>query len=406
MRSPETWTRTYASLIGAVALLAMGPAQAATPDPTRPSEGYTYFNRPGASFADHDRDLYACVGNAMSTLPHRGILPGSKQRADVTSYYPFEFATLASYQLRGRAEANVQNCMIVGGWRVMRLDDAQGETLWKADPAEIRRQLTDWAGAATPPGQEVRAFANDAARKGTVLLNMGVLQFPSVHDLATRSLDMAAVPIPRVPAVFRIGPKWRPPSLTPDRLGAAPADTAIVVMIMSGESDQKYDGIEFRRVPTTPYAIAFDEDGRPDQFLPDDKKSLRAGKGWMSVMAVPPGKWVFSTRAGVEMCLGAPAFEAKAGEVLYLGAFDYEADILAPDMSLDTPRSLLAAAPALAAGLKPASWVNGATWPCHPLFPFYSIAFKGFPDAPKAIPSSAPPIPPDQRPTYRLELAF
>ncbi|MES2341638.1 MAG: hypothetical protein V4597_08170 [Pseudomonadota bacterium] len=391
--------------LGACLVLSASPARAATRDPTRPSEGYTYFNRPGATPADHTRDLQTCVGTAMATLPHRGIPPGTKTRADIDSFYSGEFSILATYQARGRAETNLQNCMIVGGWRVMRLDEAQGRALWQADPAEIRRQLADWAGAAAPPGQEVRAFANDAARKGTVLLDLSVLAFPSIHDLATRSLDMGAVPIPRAPALFRTGnPKWRAPALTPDGLGAAPPDAAIVVMIVSGESGQKYDGIEFRRVPSNPYAIPFEEDGRPDQFFPDDKKSLPAGNGRMSVLALPPGKWVFSVRSGLEMCLGAPAFEARAGEVLYLGAFDFGAETLAPDMALDTARSLLALAPTLAARLKPAAWTNGATWPCHPLFPFYAITFKGFPNAPKAAPPPAPPIPPDQRATFRLEV--
>lgn len=395
----------FVGALSAGSLMAASPTRAANPDPTRPSEGYIYFNRSGATPADHTRDLQTCVGTAMATLPHRGIPPGTKTRADITSFYSGEFSTLATFQARGRAEANLQNCMIVGGWRVMRLDDAQGQALWRADPAEIRRQLDTWAGAPHPPGQEVRAFANDAARKGTVLLDLRVLDFPSIHDLATRSLDMGAVPIPRAPALFRTGnPKWRPPSLTPDRLGAAPPDAAIVVMIISGESGQKYDGIEFRRVPSTPYAIAFDEDGRPDQFFPDDKKSLPAGKGWMSVLAVPPGKWVLSLRSGLEMCLGAPAFEARAGEVLYLGAFDFGAETLAPDMALDPARSLLAPAPALADRLKPVSWVNGATWPCHPLFPFYAITFKGFAEAPKSAPPPTAPVPPDQRATFRLEV--
>ena len=67
---------------------------------------------------------------------------------------------------------------------------------------------------------------------------------------------------------------------------------------------------------------------------------------------------------GGSRCIGGPAFDVKPGDAVFAGSFDAAAaDYMAPAPSLDSVTPTLHDA-ALAARLKPATWLNGVKSPC------------------------------------------
>jgi hypothetical protein len=149
-----------------------GIATAAAPDLMSASEGYTYFNRPGASTAEYEADMRRCIGLTVNALPSGGI--SRKGGIDFRTQSPFGLGgnLMAILVVDAHVHANLQNCMVAANWRVMRLDPVAGAALWKAEPAGLREKLAPWIGAASPPGEELRSYANDAARRGTTIFKI------------------------------------------------------------------------------------------------------------------------------------------------------------------------------------------------------------------------------------------
>jgi hypothetical protein len=106
---------------------------------------------------------------------------------------------------------------------------------------------------------------------------------------------------------------------------------------------------------------------------------------WIAV-AAPPGHWRLEKLAlqgvgfEVNFCLGAPAFDVKAGEVIYAGTFDLNGSGVTPDLALDPARAWLGAASPFAAQVKPAAYVNGSRARCGGSS-IYDLEFKGAPYA-------------------------
>jgi len=179
------------------------------------------------------------------------------------------------------------------------------------------------------------------------------------------------------------GSKFLARSLDANKLDAAPADTATVVVSLKGDVRACNGCLGFQRVGPSDEVLAVEADGRPDLFYFDKRSTLEAGDEKVQVFALPPGKWRVSHRGSLEMCLGAPSFEAKAGQVLYLGRFDMTAEILSPDMDMGGVTSRLgAAAPGVVAKMQPATWTNGAVWSCRNWLGLYALVFKDFPFEP------------------------
>ena len=366
----------------AVGLAALLAAQAADPaakplNLSRATAGHTYYNRPGAELASHDRDLLSCIQLAGSVrsvdqqMGTGGLLGGA----------------IADAADKGVMAASLENCMVVHGWRVVRPDAVEGEALSKLPSADLRSKLAPWIGAARPRGVVVRAWRNEAAngsinhfalRPGHT--RRGQLSLLAIDSgLGRLAADGAAGPSRAgKPA---IDPKWKKGSLKPAELGGAPAGSGIVILTVKGMGMTRGNGFVFQRVSPDPNVRAASLDRAPDRF--------EAGGGALSgsrtlAFALPPGRWRIASEINglmeLNYCLGSPSFELKAGEVLYAGLLDLKSENLRPDLALEPVRGWLAGTPA-AAAVKPASYVNGSRGPCGPNS-IYALEFEGAPFEP------------------------
>jgi len=366
-------------------VLAMAVSAAAEPvDLTKATPGYTYFNRPGATRENYAADFGDCFSLAVSRIPGGKIEPSGKVSGDLNPIYTGIIpGLLANRQHQARTQNNLENCMVVRGWREMRVDDARGAQLWEGDRAALAQELDIWAGASAPPGEVVRSFSNDAARNGTVVSGVpNPLGQSGLHSLSMRAFDprgLKPLPAPKPFYYAGWGSKFLARPLDANKLEAVAPDTATVVLSLKGDVRTCIGCLGFQRAGPSDDVLAFDADGRPDLFYFDKRSTLEAGDEKVQVFALPPGKWRVSHRGNLEMCLGAPSFDVKAGQVLYLGRFDMTAEVLGPDMDMDSVKSRLANAPGIVARMQPATWTNGAAWPCHNWLGFYALEFKDSP---------------------------
>lgn len=344
-------------------------------DLTRSSAGYTYFNRAGADLAQHDAALRACLveGERMRQPDDNGAAgaaaAGGLLGALVVGM--IQGAVNGMQERRGVA-ANLENCMVVNGWRVVRLDEADGKTLDAMEPAALHDALADRVGAAAPQGQIVRVYDNDAVRGDTVVIGRA-------GDLDKVSLSAQALPpSDAAPASSRKGPQAprtaRPPrALKPEEVAIKPGD-ALVTVRLTGMAEQGGRTLIFTRQGPAPDIQPWENDGRPALFavaLPT--RGAARGDRTRAVtqtFAVPPGRWRLSAvNMGpyiTHFCLGASGFEARDGEAVYAGAFDLSGEQIRPDMTL---RDDLVAptSPAAVAGARhrAADWTYGDRQPCE-----------------------------------------
>jgi hypothetical protein len=104
-------------------------------------------------------------------------------------------------------------------------------------------------------------------------------------------------------------------------------------------------------------------------------------EGRFYAFSVQPGLWRLAAIHALSLCLGAPAFEIKPGEVLYAGSFDLSAEGIGPDLNLDEPRAYLAGH-VVAERLRPAIYRNGFTDRCTGTGSIYALEVPGAPFEP------------------------
>lgn len=353
----------------------------------RMTVGYSYFNKPFADTAMHNADLSACLADAANMRSFEeqlgpigvGILPELIGEARANS------AT------RGTVMAGVENCMVVHGWRVVHLSDAEGATLAALPAADLMARLSPWIGAEAPHGDVVRVWNNDAALAAvnhfslhashTNRGDLSLLALASVpNDALKANRAEVAAATPKHPEKIVLDPKWKKGKLKPEMLDAAPEGSAIIIVGVAGISLRQGNGFIFNRmgpdIDTNPSAI----DHGPDEIMAGAGAIGGSGLHLMA-FAVPPGRWrIYSMWGGgisLNLCLGAPSFEAKAGEVIYAGALNLKQEKLAPDQSLDAVRAWAGGAKAVER-VKPAIWTNGSQSKCAPNS-LYALEFDGAP---------------------------
>lgn len=380
----------FTTVIGGLCLglaLAGVAAQAAPLNLLKATPGYVYFNRVGATKAVYEAELADCLSIAVSTFRSGNLSRDGRFSAAINPIYSgIVPGLMADLQFQARGQTNLENCMVVMGWRVVRIDDSRGAALWHADAAAVGQQVEAWIGMANPPGEIVRVFSNDAAHRDNVTTGIPApFGQASLHSLAMRAFDpksLKSLPEPKPFHYAGWGSKILSRPLDAGKLDAVPDGMATVVLTIVGDVRKCNGCLGFQRVGPTEDVLASEADGQPDLFYFDKRSTFVSGNENLDVIALPPGKWRVTNRGNLEMCLGAPSFEVKAGEVLYLGRFDIIAETLAPDMAMDQVKARLAITPGLAAALRPATWTNGATWPCHTLFLIYAMEFEGHPFEP------------------------
>lgn len=382
--------KRIAAVVGLIALVAepaqaqfvtrtaVGPVVAGGEDRidlTRSTAGYTYFNRVGADLTQHDAAVNACLVEASRMRqPDDNGAAGAAAAGGLLGLLVvgvIQGAMNGMHERRGVA-ANVENCMVVNGWRVVRLDETEGKTLDALEQAELHTALAAHVGADQPTGQVVRIYDNDAVRGETVLIGRS-------GDLDKASLSLQALPPESAtPPAARKGPQAprtaRPPRALKAEDVAVTAGDALVTVRLTGIAEQGGRTLFFTRQGPTADIQPWEQDGRPALFavaLPT--RGAARGDRTRAVtqtFSVPPGRWRLSAvNVGqyiTHFCLGNSGFEARDGEAVYAGALDLSGEQLRPDMTVRD--DLLApASPAATAGLRhrAAEWSYGDREQCQ-----------------------------------------
>jgi hypothetical protein len=362
-------TKTTMWILTAAALaIAASPAVAA-PDAAlmnKASGGYVYFHRASVGMAAHDAAVDSCVHEASQTQePYVAPVIGG-----LLTQMAFASTRADKHRKLNEAQfaANLENCMVVRGWEVVRLDEAEGKATAALPQPQQSAALASWVGAAQPHGLVVRRYAPIAAIGWNNELDQdhgpwSLSLTAGIHDLSNLVTDTAK------PA------NWRALQIGEAKTVVAPAASAIVVRIMA--TAQAETSWTFVRLDETPAGANLP--GLTAFTVARQSKEAAGAKTY--VISAPPGHWRLQGVRTASFCLGGPSFDVGAGEAVFAGAFDASSPY-APDLDMGPARAELGDA-ALAARLKPAQWTNGETFPCGVMRPAAIYALE-IPDAPFA----------------------
>lgn len=358
-------------VVCALAIFAAPPAGAEV-SLVHSSDGYTYFNKAGADWATHNAALDDCWMRASQTRT-TSVIIGKAQ-----AMYP---GAMASFEQERGVQVNLENCMVAHGWRVVRVPDAEGASLAALPRKQLAEDyLSGWVGAETPHGEVVRSWANEAANGSTVRVDVR----PNYSGRPSLSLTAQASPKPQYvdqPATMFLPQSALPPkALKADQLGEIKPGSAVIVLTVKGGGFRNGMGLILLREGPDLLTPAWLRDQQPDQIQAGVALMAAKSEGNVLVYAAPAGRWrVASLYGGVvalSLCLGAPAFEVGAGEVVFAGTIDFEAADLTPDMTMDQAKAYMAARPDLAEKMRPAVYENGNPGVCGGSF-IYALDFKG-----------------------------
>jgi hypothetical protein len=336
--------------------------------------GYTYFNRPGADIQSHDDAVMACAALAAKTrssdeqypVQNPAVVPQMISGALGGAYH------------HGAVGANLENCMVARGWRVVSVAGAEGKDLAALPQGELAARLAPWVGAQAPHGEIVRSWHNDAALAGTIRFafrpehtNNGQLSLLSVTGRDLTQFTIQPDPFASVSGeryAKSLDQRWRGAVLKHGTLASAPSEGGVIIAGVRGGSIYGAGYIVLNREGITPADIASNSDYRLDFAIVGAPPSLFTNRNaTMVAQAVPPGRWRImsigsATHGILNFCLGSPSFEVKAGDVIYLGSFDF-AGTFGPDMDPAPVQAWLAGSPQ-AGAVKAAAYANGSIGVC------------------------------------------
>jgi hypothetical protein len=368
--------RARLALAGAAAA-ALAGASLAQAEPVKLAQmtlGYTYFNRPSAGLADHARDVKACASVAGAMRSFAAIMAAN------TIASPPAFGGVGYRQDRSLASASLENCMVVRGWRVVRLPEDEGRALAALEPAELLKRIEPWIGAEAPHGAVVRNWNNDAAHGATERFDTA----PSRTKNGQLSLLAAAPELRQLPPPAAqeppspwINPRWHLDLLKPADLPTVRPDAAMLLVQVDG-GPLSYRGMIFNRQGADKDSWPSARDHAPDRVFA--AKYLFAHQK-MTAIVVPPGRWrIYGLGLSpiLNLCLGSPSFEIKAGEIVYAGEFDLSRDDVSPNLDLAPAQAWLAGQNRK---ITPAAYANGSLGPCGDNS-IYALEFKDAPFEP------------------------
>jgi hypothetical protein len=354
--------RTIFAVIAAISAVALPGLGHAAADLSKMTPGYTYYNMPGTTLADHDVEVGACAAEAVKVQSF-----GAQANKHMSGLLVDAMGDAAN---RGAFAASLENCMVVRGWRVVRVPDAEGKKLSQLAPTDLAKAISPWIGAEQPHGEIVRIWGNDAANAEVTRYairpkhnNDGLLSLKAATDS-----PLAKVTIPPMGAVTvaKIDPKWPTKPLMPKDIATTLPEAGVVIVHLKGITVK--DGIGFAFVRVGPDKDTFPStlDNAPDQLGFYVAKLFAKKEGNFLAIAAPPGRWRLASMGiapQLGFCLGAPSFSVSAGEVVYAGSFDMSGTKLGPDLSLDAPKAWLAGQPA-AETIHAAEYTNGTQGLC------------------------------------------
>lgn len=352
-------------------------------DIAAPTTGFTYYNRVGVAIGNFDAAMTGCLSDVRNIAPLAFHIYGPVGNSIVD--------TLGGIFDRNMPQSALENCMLVRGWRVVRVEEAEGAALAKLPKADLRGKLQEWVGSENPHGAVVKEFKNDAALGSTRRFHaratpkkgdLSLLGFQATSDVE-KSLSSSA----RWAEVRKNNARmFAAKSMAAAGSDQAPAELATLIFHLKGNSADNGQSISFRRVDTN---------GELALGSKDQPNALEVGRNGGTAFArkaspegswysfrVPPGIWrlesVNTSTLVTNFCLGSPAFEAKAGEVLFGGMLDLGAESMEPDMNLAEAEQWLGENEALSKTIRPALYLNGTVSQCDGIA-VYALEFKDAP---------------------------
>lgn len=369
-------------ILGVAIAALVATSATAQVDLTRSASGYTYFHRAGATLELHDAAVRRCLDVAAAfDQPDTSAGAGAGGGLIGALVVGIVKGVMEGVAERRGAVANVENCMVVDGWGVVRMPEADGVAIFDLPQPELASRLGPLVGAEPAQGAVMRTFGNDAASPSTTI-------YAPAGDLDKLSLSIKALaPLEKEPApkagTWRMAKSAYPAKpLKPGALAEPPSGYGLVVVRVT--DDQSHGrALAFARQGERPDVPAW-IDGKPGAFsakLPTTWTGRSKTPDETFVYAVPAGRWSLSGMGeglfGVSFCLGAPAFDLAPGEVVFAGTFDVDAEALGPDLAIEPARAALAAAPAIAERVRPAAYVNGVTSECKGVGYAYALEAPG-----------------------------
>jgi hypothetical protein len=361
----------------AIAIVAAGVSTAsADPNLAQATSGFLYFNRPAASLAEHDEELASCLplarNNYLNSALSRPGPHGPTYSQGIVGDMIASAVNDAMLSGWERAHRNIviEHCMVVRGWRLMRLDAATGRRLQAMGRDALRAELGPMVAADSPPGEVARAWRNEGGDRNAI--------FAISPRNANRTLLSALAmdpntPLPEPPIDVDIARTFSDATLAPVSLAPAPSlgdgQALLIVGLVGPRERSRHYGIDLRH----------DNSGQVQSARISFADAERVGSDRLrntQAFIVPTGEWaVAGDSMHMNYCLGAPAFTVNSGDVVFVGEFDrgvqLHPDVSEAAMQRHVPASLLARARA-------AQWENGASWAC-PATNLYALEFDGFP---------------------------
>lgn len=316
---------------------------------SEPVQGYAYYNRSGADLLEHDTEFRDCLLSTNARPNDSAPSPG------------LAFYVIWGGVLQAVGASAVENCMIAKGWRVFQLPEDEGRMFSRLSDADFLFRFTDMVGASSPPGVMARAWANQAARPATYHTPSRPRP-PSRDQLSARAFALRGFEFTLRTADEATGPLFtyiRGKAL--ERLEAPAPGNGIVIVRALGNRN-----IAFARTADTGGSTAFRLSGNR--------------QGVWQAFEVPAGRWRITSTGWVNHCLGSPAFDISAGELVYAGTFDLEGQALGPALSLQDVPGLPGAAPRET--LRAATYTNGTTGACNLGNGIYPLEIPGAPFEP------------------------
>lgn len=337
---------------------------------TRATAGYLYFNRPGATAAEHDSELVNCSAVARNNYLALAHPPRAGDPASHGLVGDLVTGMMLSGWERAHFNIVVEHCMVVRGWRLVRLDSATGERLEHLDQAALARELAPMIGAAQPPGDIVRTFRNEGADPRSIIVSspanaQRVLLSALAADPNAPSPLVAVTPA--LPQTLTFAPLINPIPLS-DTLQPPPGSAVLIVGVVGPRAGSRRFVVDLRS--------QHDSTVQTLQLLYRDPQRDGDRVSNSFAFIVPAGEWSLGEfPINLSFCLGAPSFVANPGDIIFVGEFDSGAVLNANTSSEALARHV---PEALRSTARTAQWTNGATWPCPP----YNLYALEFPETP------------------------
>jgi hypothetical protein len=335
-------------------------------DAARDLKDNRFYNRPGATRAQYDADWQECRLIARGSRTPAGVVP--------VYYNPAIISPLAAGIGGGiggmigaaiaegvQRRANRRNCLLIKGWRVVEVPEADRARMAAMSDADKNAHLDRIVGAQTVEGDITERTSFEAKADPALRLDAPVA---GGTVFTGKKLD-PAVPVALAPGEGAIVFGFR----RPDAASAGRSAGLQFLRYDAVARDVMYQPRDWKKKgDKTTYSLA---------ATSRDKKAPLE----LQVHRVTAGDYVIASKSVVNApmtttyCFGAPTFAVAPGEVVYVGDFipfvnatlsngDKFTDLVRAE-HFDGAKAVLGGKqPALAAQMKPAAMRDRATFAC------------------------------------------